>query len=236
MLATRLNYWKSIHGIFPENVIIYRDGVSEGQYQQVLKVELEAMQGVCAKMYAEANANPPKFTLIVVGKRHHPRCYPSDSKSAHRNGNPRNGTLVDRHVTEARTWDFFLQSHHAIQGTARPAHYIVLWDEIFSAFTLTGKAPYSNAAELLHYLTHNLCYLFGRATCAVSIPPPVYYADLACDRTRRYLRRDYEGLVLERSPDEETIEQKAARQQKLRDRMQQDITIHESLRDTMFYI
>ena len=32
-----------------------------------------------------------------------------------------------------------------------------------------------------------MCYLFGRATKAVSICPPAYYADLVCERARCYL-------------------------------------------------
>ena len=31
-----------------------------------------------------------------------------------------------------------------------------------------------------------MCYLFGRSTGPVNIPPPVYYADLACERSRCY--------------------------------------------------
>lgn len=63
-------------------------------------------------------------------------------------------------------------------GTARPAHYTVLLDEIFRADH--GE----NAAHALETLTHDMCYLFGRATKAVSICPPAYYADLVCTRAR----------------------------------------------------
>ena len=35
-------------------------------------------------------------------------------------------------------------------------------------------------------LTHNLCYTFARATRAVSVCPPAYYADLLCERGRCY--------------------------------------------------
>ncbi|OBT44143.1 hypothetical protein VE00_04788 [Pseudogymnoascus sp. WSF 3629] len=38
----------------------------------------------------------------------------------------------------------------------------------------------------LEELTHNICYFFARATNAVSICPPAYYADLACERARCY--------------------------------------------------
>lgn len=42
-------------------------------------------------------------------------------------------------------------------------------------------------ANELEQITHSLCYLFGRATKAVSICPPAYFADLLCERGRGYL-------------------------------------------------
>lgn len=89
---------------------------------------------------------------------------------------------------EARNWEFFLQSHHAAKGTARPAHYFVLVNEIFTK-DLAQEYGYHTAADMLEGVTYNMCWLYGRATSAVSIPPPVYYADLACKRGRRYLPR-----------------------------------------------
>ena len=46
--------------------------------------------------------------------------------------------------------------------------------------------PNTNISDYLHKLTYDMCYLFGRSTGPVSIPPPVFYADLACERSRRY--------------------------------------------------
>ena len=63
-------------------------------------------------------------------------------------------------------------------GTARPAHYTVLLDEIFR--NRRGGRP----VESLETITHDLCYMFGRATRAVSICPPAYYADIVCERIR----------------------------------------------------
>lgn len=54
----------------------------------------------------------------------------------------------------------------------------MLLDEIF-------RADYkADAANQLEQLTHDMCYLFGRATKAVSICPPAYYTDLVCTRAR----------------------------------------------------
>lgn len=49
-------------------------------------------------------------------------------------------------------------------------------------------------ADELQGITHNLCYLFGRATRAVSICPPAYYADILCERGRCYLHKYVSGF------------------------------------------
>ena len=120
--------------------------------------------------------------------------------------------VVDNTVTRGDSWDFYLQSHHAIVGTARPAHYFVLLDEIFRK---TTKDPVGE----LERLTFNLCHLYGKATVSVSIPPPVYYADLACGRGKRYLSR--------------VFDQDQTMDRQVRDA---DVTVHDTLKDTMFYI
>ncbi|MCO5572742.1 hypothetical protein L7F22_026501 [Adiantum nelumboides] len=62
-----------------------------------------------------------------------------------------------------------------VQGTSRPAHYHVLWDE--NNFSADG----------LQLLTNNLCYTYARCTRSVSIVPPAYYAHLAAFRARFYM-------------------------------------------------
>jgi len=46
-------------------------------------------------------APDPKITIIVVGKRHHTRFYPTkeDDADMSKKGNPKNGTIVDRGIT-----------------------------------------------------------------------------------------------------------------------------------------
>lgn len=124
MLASRLDRWKSKNGAFPENILIYRDGFSEGQYQQVLDQELAPMRRICDHLYDNDGRRPQaRFTLIVVGQRHHTRFFPPpEHPHVAKNGNPQRGLVVDRSITKARNWDFFLQSHDAIKCTARPAH------------------------------------------------------------------------------------------------------------------
>jgi eukaryotic translation initiation factor 2C len=182
MLLSRLKLWVKTNKTLPENIIVYRDGVSEGQFQLVLDNELPLLRKACTEFYGEKTK--PSISIIIVGKRHHTRFFPSDVQNADSSWNCRSGTVVDRGVTEVRFWHFYLQSHKCLQGTARPAHYYVILDEVFRK---TKKIPGRNAADTLEKLTHNMCHLFGRATKAVSICPPAYYADILCERARCYL-------------------------------------------------
>jgi eukaryotic translation initiation factor 2C len=86
--------------------------------------------------------------------------------------------------------------------------------------------PFKNAADVLESLTHNMCYLFGRATKAVSLCPPAYYSDLACDRSRCYLGGLIDASVAGSQADSVTgMGADAA-----------TVVIHPDVKDTMFYI
>ncbi|KAJ0601803.1 putative Piwi domain, ribonuclease H-like superfamily [Helianthus annuus] len=97
----------------------------------------------------------PPVTFIVVQKRHHTRLFPSnhnDRKSTDKSGNILPATVVDTKICHPVEFDFYLCSHAGIQGTSRPAHYHVLWDE--NNFT----------ADEIQSLTNNLCYTYARCT------------------------------------------------------------------------
>ncbi|RYP84879.1 hypothetical protein DL769_001073 [Monosporascus sp. CRB-8-3] len=253
----RLRLWQRHNqNRLPENIIIFRDGVSEGQFEQVLKKELPYMRAACKSTYP-ANASP-KISLVVSVKRHQTRFYPTDKNHMTNSRNITNGTVVDRGVTQAHIWDFFLTAHQALQGnkpplpgsaqlrepaqphirpppsfsygctlanvnfspstgTARPAHYTVLLDEIFRSVAR------ADAANALERVTHEMCYMFGRATKAVSICPPAYYADILCTRQRVYM-----ADLFERSDDQSISSGN-------RDRLM-GARIHPKLKDTMYYI
>jgi len=147
-------------------IIFYRDGVSEGEYQQVLERELPFLKKACEEL--ELN---PKITLIIVGKRHHIRFFPQKQSDGDRSsGNCPAGTVVDTDICHPTDFDYYLLSHGGLKGTSRPAHYVVLHDE--NQFS----------ADSLQALSFSLCHVYARATRSVSIPSPVYYADIVCTR------------------------------------------------------
>jgi eukaryotic translation initiation factor 2C len=128
MLIERLKLWNRVNKSWPENILVFRDGVSEGEFHKVLNVELPKIK--CAfKECGASKGYSPKLTLTIVGKRHHTRFYPTKADDADGQGNPKPGTVVDRGVTSVYDFDFFLQAHAGLKGTARPAHYYVIHDE-----------------------------------------------------------------------------------------------------------
>ncbi|KAI9063285.1 argonaute-like protein [Trametes sanguinea] len=164
----------------PKRIIFYRDGVSEGQFSHVLEY------GACAATGVQA-----KITVIVVGKRHHVRFFPSQA-DADRSGNCPAGTVVDRDIVHPTEFDFYLHDtcltrllSSTLLGTSRPAHYSVLYDE--NNFT----------PDSLQALSFALCHVYARSTRSVSIPAPVYYADIVCSRAKNHYdpegNMDFEG-------------------------------------------
>ena len=90
MLTSRLLLWRERNKTLPENILVYRDGISEGQYNITLDQELPALRAACEGLYsaAETKAGRPHITIIIVGKRHNTRFYPTKKEDADRGGNP----------------------------------------------------------------------------------------------------------------------------------------------------
>ncbi|KAK8500229.1 hypothetical protein V6N12_002334 [Hibiscus sabdariffa] len=161
MIRELLLAFKKATGQKPLRIIFYRDGVSEGQFYQVLLYELDAIRKACASL--ELTYQPP-VTFIVVQKRQHTRLLPTITvtEAAPIRAEiyylfPNVGTVVDSKICHPTEFDFCLCSHAGIQGTSRPAHFHVLWDE--NNFT----------ADEIQSLTNNLCYTYARCTRSVSV-------------------------------------------------------------------
>ncbi|VDM19737.1 unnamed protein product [Hydatigera taeniaeformis] len=102
---------EEVEGLGKVRVILYRDGVSEGQFDSVLQIELSAMQRACSNLRPDYE---PRITFIVVQKRHHIRLNPVEEG---RNVSP--GTVVDTEITHHREFDFYLCSQEGIQTRQR---------------------------------------------------------------------------------------------------------------------
>nr|XP_004296440.2 PREDICTED: protein argonaute 16-like [Fragaria vesca subsp. vesca] len=163
-----VDFFKTSNGRKPTQIIVFRDGVSESQFNQVLNIELDQI----VKAYQHlGEANIPKFTVIVAQKNHHTKLFQTNSPD-----NVPPGTVVDTKIVHPRNYDFYMCAQAGMIGTSRPAHYHVLLDEI-------GFSP-----DDLQNLIHSLSYVYQRSTTAISIVAPVCYAHLAAAQVGQFMK------------------------------------------------
>ncbi|XP_047513556.1 protein argonaute-2 isoform X1 [Pieris napi] len=209
-----LMFYKSTGGFKPHRIIMYRDGISEGQFIHVLQHELTAVREACIKLEAEYK---PGITFIVVQKRHHTRLFCADKREqSGKSGNIPAGTTVDLGITHPTEFDFYLCSHQGIQGTSRPSHYHVLWDDNHFG------------SDELQCLTYQLCHTYVRCTRSVSIPAPAYYAHLVAFRARYH-------LVEKEHDSGEGSHQSACSEDRTPGAMARAITVHAATKKVMYF-
>ncbi|WVZ71614.1 hypothetical protein U9M48_020181 [Paspalum notatum var. saurae] len=95
------DFYTSSGRMKPDKIIIFRDGVSESQFNQVLNIELDQIIEACK--FLDDDEWNPKFTLIVAQKNHHTKFFMP--------GKPDNvppGTVVDNKVCHPRNYDFYM--------------------------------------------------------------------------------------------------------------------------------
>ncbi|KAI0559656.1 Protein argonaute 1 (translation initiation factor eIF2C 1) [Gracilaria domingensis] len=155
-------------------IIMFRDGVSEGQFTEVMEREIHSIRKECSLISPEFK---PKITYIIITKRHHVRFFPKDPSSGDRNGNIHPGTVVDTDITSNDFYDFYLNSHSAIRGTNKPSKYTVLLDE--------NNIPTDVLQAYIFRLTHSYC----RTNGSVSMVHAAYYAHHLAARGRLYVNK-----------------------------------------------
>ncbi|MGH0131652.1 UNVERIFIED_CONTAM: hypothetical protein FKN15_056734 [Acipenser sinensis] len=105
----------------PEKIVVYRDGVSDGQLKAVEDFEIPQL----LKCFETFPRYEPKMAFIVVQKRIGTTLY---SCSGDRFGTPPPGTILDHTVTNKEWVDFYLMAHHIRQGCGLPTHYISVYN------------------------------------------------------------------------------------------------------------
>jgi eukaryotic translation initiation factor 2C len=159
-------------GKMPETIVIFRDGVADGQFEQVLQKELPMVkQAILGLGYTEDKV---KIAVVICQKGHHTRLV-FEETGGEGFVNPCPGLVIDASagdtgITSAAYNEFYLNSHTAIQGTAKPCKYALIYDEI--GFKM---------AEL-ELLTYWSTYMYSRCNKSVSYATPAYYAHWASKR------------------------------------------------------
>ncbi|VTJ85674.1 Hypothetical predicted protein [Marmota monax] len=156
-LQGALNSWLRNVPHAPESIVVYRDGVGDGQLQALLDHEISELVS-----YLE-NECPYsiKLTFIVVKKRINTRFF---LKHNRRLGNPAPGTVVDMMVTREQWYDFYIVSQSSTVGTVTPTHYNVIYDTVCLD------------PDTVQRLTYKLCHMYYNLPGIIRVPAPCHYA------------------------------------------------------------
>ncbi|XP_030023692.1 piwi-like protein Ago3 [Manduca sexta] len=157
-LVESLTHYLRSNGTLPDKIIIYRDGVGDGQLKLVHDYEIPQMK-ICFSAMGQPYS--PTLTYIVVQKRINTRIF---MKSAQGFDNPHPGTVVDHAITRRDWYDFLIASQKVNQGTVTPTHYVVVYDN-------SGMTP-----DQCQRLTYKLCHLYYNWPGTVRVPAPCQYA------------------------------------------------------------
>ncbi|KAK6165172.1 hypothetical protein SNE40_023615 [Patella caerulea] len=156
-LISALRKYHEINHSLPDKIIVYRDGVGDGQLRAVADYEVKQLY-TC---FAHFNNYEPKMAVVIVQKRINTRIFLNRGNSM---DNPPPGSVIDHDITRRDWYDFFLVSQHVRQGTVSPTHYIVVHD-------VTGLT-----VDRMQRLTYKMTHLYYNWPGTVRVPAPCQYA------------------------------------------------------------
>ena len=156
-LVAALRKFHDTNGVLPDKIVVYRDGVGDGQMATVSDYEVPQLLS-CFDSFSDYH---PKFAVVVVQKRINTRMFVQDD---HASENAPPGSIIDHTITRMGWYDFFLVSQHVRQGTVTPTHYNVVYD--------TSSLKPDHMQRLSYKLTH----LYYNWPGTVRVPAPCQYA------------------------------------------------------------
>ncbi|XP_070621455.1 piwi-like protein 2 isoform X2 [Erythrolamprus reginae] len=156
-LVAALQKFYEVNHHLPEKIVIYRDGVSDGQLKIVESYEIPQLE----KCFEAFNNYNPKMVVFVVQKQISTNIYSAVGQHL---SSPPPGTVLD-HTATSRDWvDFYLIAHFAPQGCGIPTRYVCV----------------RNTANLtpdhMQRLTFKLCHLYWNWPGTIRVPAPCKYA------------------------------------------------------------
>ncbi|XP_008848625.1 piwi-like protein 2 [Nannospalax galili] len=156
-LVGSLKKYYEVNHCLPEKIVVYRDGVSDGQLKTVASYEIPQLQ----KCFEAFENYQPKMVVFVVQKKISTNLYlaaPGHFVT------PSPGTVVDHTITSCEWVDFYLLAHHVRQGCGIPTHYICV-------LNTANLSP-----DHMQRLTFKLCHMYWNWPGTIRVPAPCKYA------------------------------------------------------------
>lgn len=149
--------FKKRNSVVPHQIFIYRDGISQGQLDNIREEELKGIKTVLADFSIDAKGTLPKLTYILVNKRDSARFFQAGN-------NPCSGTVIDKVVTRPFRYDYYIVSQSVREGTVAPTYYDVIFDQI------------KLSPDVMQTMTYMLCHMYFNWPGTIRVPAPCQYA------------------------------------------------------------
>ncbi|XP_007529185.1 piwi-like protein 2 [Erinaceus europaeus] len=156
-LVGSLKKFYEVNHCLPEKIVVYRDGVSDGQLKTVANYEIPQLQ----KCFEAFENYHPKMVVFVVQKKISTNLYLAATEHF---VTPSPGTVVDHTITSCDWVDFYLLAHHVRQGCGIPTHYICV-------LNTANLSP-----DHMQRLTFKLCHMYWNWPGTIRVPAPCKYA------------------------------------------------------------
>lgn len=145
----------------PDRIIVFRDGVGEGQISAVETHEALQIHEAVSKF----PDYKPGLAIIVVSKRIRTRIF---ARSGPNLENAPPGSVVDYAITPKQHAQFFLVPQSVRQGTVTPVSFTIILNH-------SGLNP-----EHLQMLAYKMCHLYPNWPGTIRVPAPVQLAHKCC--------------------------------------------------------
>ena len=147
---------------YPENIIIYRQGVSL-QQKNYLKTEIAQINSFCK------NKNLLYYYILVNTKTTF-KFFETDDEDF---WNPGPGLLVIDGVTNKKFFEFYIQPQEVTQGSASPTCFHVAYGNM-------------NSPEFIAKFTYDLCHIYSNGQGTVRVPNVIKAAEKLSKMTAKY--------------------------------------------------
>ncbi|XP_052501028.1 piwi-like protein 2 [Budorcas taxicolor] len=156
-LVGSLKKFYEVNHCLPDKIVVYRDGVSDGQLKTVASYEIPQLQ----KCFEAFENYHPKMVVFVVQKKISTNLYLAATENF---STPSPGTVVDHTITSCEWVDFYLLAHHVRQGCGIPTHYVCV-------LNTANLSP-----DHMQRLTFKLCHMYWNWPGTIRVPAPCKYA------------------------------------------------------------
>jgi len=181
---------------WPSHIFIYRAGVSEGEYTQVVRFEKSALIQCFSELKkSHRDFIMPGFTFIIAQRNNGFRLFPKNpppnaQKDFEQNLQP--GTCITKGIVNPSFEQFILIAHRTIMGSCRPMLYTVLADK--------GKNGKDRIPlDQLKYITYALCHLHNDVLGTIHAPACLFHAGQVAKRGRNNLKMKMFGSADDQS-------------------------------------